>query len=236
MTATVASGLIDEVRPGAAVAVEAFDDDVPAPLFPAEEAMMTRSVDKRRAEFATARRCARAALAELGYPPAPLLAGPRREPLWPDGIVGSITHCAGYRAAVVARAGDLAGLGIDAEPHEPLPDRLIDAVAAPADRDELDRLHRSHPEICWDRLLFSAKESVYKVWYPIAGRWLGFEDAEVVFDPVAATFTAKLLVPGPPFGAGTLTGLTGRYAIGRGLVLTAIFLPVPGDGGTGPRS
>ena len=48
------------------------------------------------------------------------------------------------------------------------------------------------PAICWDRLLFSAKESVYKAWFRATGRWLGFEDAEVTIDPVARAFHARL--------------------------------------------
>ncbi len=196
-------------------------------LLPQEEALVAKTVDKRRAEFTTVRTCARIALSELGVPPAPLLSGPQREPLWPAGIVGSITHCDGYRAVAVARATDVASLGIDAEPHAALPDGILDRVSGPAER---ERLRGLPPGVHWDRLLFSAKESVYKTWFPLAGRWLGFEDADLTFfpgaDPVRGAFTARLLVADrPAVGGAPLTTLAGRYAVGGGLLGTVITLP-----------
>ncbi|MEU8613599.1 4'-phosphopantetheinyl transferase superfamily protein [Actinoplanes sp. NPDC048791] len=193
--------------------------DPPASLFPAEAALVANAVAKRKQEFTTVRTCARLALAELGVPPAPILPGVRGAPVWPDGIVGSMTHCAGYRAAAVARTSEAGGIGIDAEEHGPLPDGVLELVASPDERAHLAGLASARPEVCWERLLFSAKESVYKVWSPRTGEWLGFEEAAVSFDPEAATFTARVLVPGP------FSVLTGRYLVEDGLVLTAIALP-----------
>jgi 4'-phosphopantetheinyl transferase EntD len=195
-------------------------------LLPEEEALVANAVGKRRAEFTTVRTCARIALSELGVAPAPLLSGPKRQPLWPAGIVGSITHCDGYRAVAVARATDVVSIGIDAEPHAALPDGILDRVSVPAERAHLRDLP---PGVHWDRLLFSAKESVYKTWFPLAGRWLGFEEAAVEFapgpDPERGAFTARLLVTDRPTVAGAvLTTLPGRYAVGGGLLVTAIAL------------
>ena len=67
------------------------------------------------------------------------------------------------------------------------------------------------PGTCWDRLLFSAKESVYKAWFPLTRRWLGFEEADITIDPADGTFTARLLVPAPVAGGSPLTGFTGRW-------------------------
>jgi 4'-phosphopantetheinyl transferase EntD len=97
------------------------------------------AVPRRRAEFTTGRACARRALAELGVAPAAILSGDRREPLWPDGVVGAITHCAGFRAAAVGRATDYRSIGIDAEPDEPLVDGILELVSLPAERDQLRR-------------------------------------------------------------------------------------------------
>ncbi len=77
----------------------------------------------------------------------------------------------------------------------------------------------------WDRLLFSAKESVYKAWFPLAGRWLGFEDAIVAVDRGFGSFSARLLVPGPVLGGRELTGFSGRWLVREGLILTAIAQP-----------
>lgn len=95
--------------PHGAAGAEAFADGWVADMLPSEEALVARAVDKRRREFATGRDCARRALSQLGWDEVPILAGPKREPLWPAGIVGSITHCPGYCAAIVARSTSLLG-------------------------------------------------------------------------------------------------------------------------------
>ncbi|MFG1949346.1 4'-phosphopantetheinyl transferase [Nonomuraea sp. NPDC048826] len=210
-----APSVIAEVLPDV-VGVEAFADDLDVPLFPEEEALLTRSVEKRRREFTTVRACARAALGRLDVPPSPILPGLRGAPIWPSGIVGSMTHCDGYRACAVARKTEVLTLGIDAEPNRPLPDGVLDTVSDAAERAWIAGLLRADPRISWDRLLFSAKEAVYKAWFPLTRRWLGFEDATVTVRPDERTFHARLLVDGP------VSGFTGRWTVSRGLVVTAI--------------
>lgn len=244
--------VVAAVLPTSAVGAEAYDDELPAPLHPQEELLVARAVERRRKEFATARRCAREALATLGAPSGALLAGERREPLWPAGVVGSITHCVGYRAAAVARSGDLASLGLDAEPNAPLPDKVLESVSLPVEREHLAELAASRgagagdglaggvagadgmagagtsgdvAEVHWDRLLFSAKESVYKAWFPLARRWLGFGDAALTIDPAAGTFTARLLVAGPLPDEGPGHELVGRFRVSGDLLVTAVAVP-----------
>lgn len=219
--------VIGELLPAAAVVVDARGPLPGEALLPEEEPLVARAVEKRRAEFTTVRTCARRALGRLGLPPAPLLSGDKREPLWPAGVVGSLTHCAGYGAAAVAWASDLATVGIDAEPHDKLPDGVLERVSLPVEQRELRALPAG---VHWDRLLFSAKESVYKAWFPLARCWLGFEDARLAFtpgpDPTRGTFTAELLVPGlPPVAGRAVRVLPGHYAVGGGLLATAISLP-----------
>lgn len=214
--------MIEDLLPGVAAA-ETFQD-LPEPLYPEEEAAIGRAVAKRRDEFRTVRACARRALGDLGIVRPPMVPGTRGAPTWPAGIVGSMTHCAGYRAAAVARGVEVASLGIDAEPALPLPDGVLEAVALPAELTDLEALARERPGIAWDRLLFSAKESVYKTWYPLTGRWLGFEGARVRLDP-GGTFTATLLVPGPVVDGRQVCRFPGRWVCARGLVLSAILLP-----------
>ena len=74
----------------------------------------------------------------------------------------------------------------------------------------------------WGRLLFSAKECVYKAWFPLAKRWLGFEDAVVAVNPSADTFSARLLVRGPLLADRQLTALSGRWLVRDGMILTTI--------------
>jgi 4'-phosphopantetheinyl transferase EntD len=231
--------VIEEILPGTVVAVEARHDTVGTGLFPEEEALLARAVEKRRREFVTGRACARSALERLGFAAAPILPGRRGEPRWPAGAVGSITHCDGYRACAVARSSDLATIGIDAEPHEPLPDGLLGDIAKPEEMGWLGKLSRSRPEIHWDRLLFSAKEAVYKAWYPLAESWLGFEDAILTVDARSLSFSAQLLVPGPLFAGSQIAGFEGRWLVRDGLVLSAIVLAaearMDGEPGAGLR-
>jgi 4'-phosphopantetheinyl transferase EntD len=217
--------VIEEILPPEVAAAEAFDDAAPAVLFPAEEAAIARAVPKRRSEFATGRACARAALAKLGLPPSPILPGPRGAPQWPAGVAGSITHCAGYRASAVAHLTDVAGIGLDAEPNAPLPDGVLERIAVAQERAWLPELAAAVPGVSWDRLLFCAKESVYKAWFPLTRRWLGFEQAAITVDPQAGAFTAELLEPAEALDGRRLAGFTGRWLARDGLVLTAITVP-----------
>lgn len=221
-----------DILPSEVAVAEEFGDVLDVRLFPAEEAVIANAVDKRRREFSTARACARAALAKLGLPPVPIVPGLRGAPQWPPGVVGSITHCAGYRASAVARDHEVVTIGVDAEPHDRLPDRVLEAVASRGEQAGLAALAAIRPDVCWDRLLFSAKESVYKAWFPLTRRWLGFEEACVDFDPVRGTFTARLLVDGPVVNGVLLTGFDGRWLVSDGLVATAIVITAAGTGAT----
>jgi 4'-phosphopantetheinyl transferase EntD len=217
-----------------------------APM-PEEEPLIARSVAKRRNEFTTARHCARIALGQLGFPPVPILKGDKGEPCWPDGVVGSLTHTAGYRGAVVARSAAVRSVGVDAEPHDVLPDGVLDAISLEAERREIAAMAALSAGMHWDRILFCAKEATYKAWFPLTKRWLGFEDAHITFDvdtpgddagrataregagssgPVgsAGGFESAILVDGAALSGPPLTALRGRWSVNRGLVLTAIVL------------
>ncbi|MGC9665271.1 4'-phosphopantetheinyl transferase family protein [Planosporangium sp. 12N6] len=218
--------VIAALLPEPVASAEAFDDSAPCELFPDEERAIAKAVEKRRREFTTVRGCARRALAALGYPPVPIVPGPRGGPVWPEGVVGSMTHCAGYRAAVVAHAWDIATLGVDAEPNEPLPSGVLDVVALDEERRWVAAYLRDHPAVRWDRLLFSVKEAVYKAWFPLTRRWLDFDQAAVTVDPRHGAFHARLLVDGPVLADDSrLDRFTGRWAAGRDLLVTAIAVP-----------
>lgn len=218
--------MIEQLLPAGVIAVEAFEDVPDEPVFPGEEDLVANAVESRRREFVTARRCAREALAKLGHAPAPIRSGPMREPQWPAGLVGSITHTRGFRAAAAAPRSVLSSIGIDTEPNCPLPDGIEESVTVRGEPEMLAALARAVPVTHWGRLLFSAKESVYKAWYPLTGRWLGFEDARLTIDPTAGTFAAKLLVDGArEDGELPLTELRGRFLVARGLIATAVTMP-----------
>ncbi|OOK82686.1 4'-phosphopantetheinyl transferase superfamily protein [Mycobacterium kansasii] len=117
-------------------------------------------------------------------------------------------------------------VGIDAEPHDVLPNGVLDAISLPAERAELSR---SMPAgLHWDRILFCAKEATYKAWFPLTERWLGFEDAHITFDADASgmtgRFRSRILIDPSALSGPPLTTLSGRWSVERGLVLTAIVL------------
>jgi 4'-phosphopantetheinyl transferase EntD len=217
--------MIEDIVPPEVLVVEAFGDLPAVRLFAEEEAAIAHAVAKRRREFTTARGCARAALEKIGVPPVPIVPGLRGAPQWPPGVVGSITHCEGFRACAVARDSDIVTIGLDAEPHARLPDGVLDAVTSEAERIRLAELAQDMPTMCWDRILFCVKESVYKAWFPLTQRWLGFEDAAVDFDAVSRSFSARLLVAGPVVNGQVLTGFDGRWRVSGGLIVTAIVVP-----------
>jgi len=209
--------MIERLLPDSVVVVSTRQD-VGTELFEQERATVSRAVEQRRREFTTGRACARTALRRLGVAPVAIPAGERGQPLWPPGVVGSITHCRGYRACAVARVGELRSVGIDAEVHEPLPAGVLEQVAFGRER---TMAAGAGAGVHLDRLLFSAKETVYKAWFPLTGRWLGFEDVELSVDVGAETFRARLLVPGPVVDGRRLTELAGRWRVEDGVVATA---------------
>lgn len=243
--------MIEELLPPTVVAVETYGDETAdgaygaggpggATLYPEEQALVSRAVPKRVREFTLVRACARRAMEKLGVPPQPVLPGERGAPQWPAGLVGSMTHCEGYCAAALVQATDLASIGIDAEPHQPLPEGVLDSVALPTELAHLraltghvpglhgDPAHRD--PVHWDRLLFSAKESVYKAWFPLTGKWLDFSEADIAFTAAPGphpygTFRARLLVPGPVVDGRELGSFDGRWTVRSGLLATAVSVP-----------
>jgi 4'-phosphopantetheinyl transferase EntD len=221
MSATLLSGVLTP----RVVAAELYADPEDIAPLPEEEPLIARSVAKRRNEFVTVRYCARQALGELGVGPVPILKGDKGEPCWPEGVVGSLTHCEGFRGAVVGWSSDVRSVGIDAEPHDVLPKGVLDAISLPEERAKLGALPG---DLHWDRILFCAKEATYKTWFPLTHRWLGFEDARISFEVdgsgTAGTFVSRVLIDpaaehGPP-----LEVLRGRWSVRDGLALTAIVL------------
>lgn len=184
-----------------------FSDHADVALFPQEQAVIANSERDRHAGFATVRALAPAVPDDLGQVSLP--PGERGAPVWPTGVAGSMTHGAGYQA--VAHASDVLTIGIDAEPDAPLPDGVSDTIARPEEQGSLP----STTGAAWDRILFIAKESADKAWCPPGRTQLNADQATV---SIAAdgTFTAHILVPGPP------TEIIGRWTTSNGLIATAI--------------
>jgi 4'-phosphopantetheinyl transferase EntD len=150
-------------------------------LFPDEARVFAASVDKVRRASGAARIVARELLARLGHPGFPLLKAPAGAPIWPHGIVGSLAHDARVAIAAVARRSDVAALGIDVEPAESLPAEVLELVATPQERAQIA------DDLVQGRLLFAAKEAVYKAVYPLDQTFLEHHDVQVSFADRKAT-------------------------------------------------
>jgi 4'-phosphopantetheinyl transferase EntD len=221
--------MLETVLPGAVAFAETTTMLTRSVLAPVEADALGAAAPHRAAEFATGRSLARLALCGLGIRGATIARGGNREPVWPSGVVGSITHCTGYCAAAVATAETVRSVGIDAEPHGPLPPGILERIALPEEA-AWTRAHAG-AGIHWDRALFSAKESVFKTWFPVTRRWLDFDGARIAFTPVTSagalasgTFRAEFLVPAPTVGGTRIAAFDGRFFIDDGHVVTAIAL------------
>ena len=204
-------------------------------LLPEEEACLSpRAIAKRRREFTAGRVCARAALERLGIRGFPLVAGEDRSPVWPPGIVGSLSHCADSCGVAVSRRGAIAGVGLDIERARPLEGRVASIICTPAELRRIESLPDLPPGL-WTMIVFSAKESAYKCYHPIAKAFLDFHDVEIDLAPGAGTFTARILkerAADNTAGRRGIESLHGRYAwndahVFAGVTLTAAELQDP---------
>ncbi|HZU39943.1 MAG TPA: 4'-phosphopantetheinyl transferase superfamily protein [Solirubrobacteraceae bacterium] len=230
-TQTESGPLIAELLPPEVACAETREPGELSQLLAPEAGLIDRWAPRRVAEFAAGRACARRALSAIGHGDWPLLRGEDREPLWPTGVVGSITHTDGYCAAVAARAQQIATVGIDAEAHDHLPDGILGRISLPDEAAWVAA--RAGDGTHWDRVLFSAKETVFKAWFPLTRRWLEFEGARIELSPAPrapgeaqrGTFQATLLVEPPAVDGQPLEVLPGRFLITPELILAAITIP-----------
>jgi 4'-phosphopantetheinyl transferase EntD len=207
--------------PEGVVAEEALPALLLDELYPEERAQVVRAVDKRKAEYSTARVLVRRALSRLGAPAAPIVNDDERCPVWPAGIVGSITHTLGYCGVVVARPGVVESLGIDVEKDESVRVELYDKICTKAELTWLEGRPESERGLLV-RTIFSAKEAFYKAQFPLTRQYLGFHDVEIDLDVEAESFAITLSRDAGRFVAGD--GLEGRVAIRDGLIVSALSI------------
>lgn len=153
-------------------------------LYPEELALVMRAVDKRRREFSTGRWLARAGMLRMGIPVGPVSSGELREPLWPPGMIGSLSHSGNTCAFVGAPTSRYLGVGLDLELSAPPKAELANLILCPAEppgwRD---------PGLL--RLVFSAKEALYKCLHPVVRTFFDFHDVHLQLDFAAGAFSAR---------------------------------------------
>ena len=187
------------------VGVARISDCDPRTLFESEVRGIRNAVASRAREFAAGRTAARQALGQSVAIDTAL----DRTPLWPNGVAGSITHAAGFAVAAVSRRASMVGL--DLEPHEDLPEEIIETVLSPSERTRVGDLREA-------RLVFSLKECAYKAQFPLTRQIFGFDGFEVAWS--SGKFEAEFRQPVGDFDKGHV--LAGRYGIDGGFILSGI--------------
>lgn len=196
-----------------------YDDQ----LFPDELRYVARAVATRRAEFGTARVCARRALARLGLDAGPLVPDQDRSPRWPPGIKGSISHTKSCCAVAVTAASDVTGLGIDIEEDTPLRDALVRMICT--DEEQL-WIRTMAPQLAGHlaKLIFSAKEAFYKCQYGTTRAFIDFRDVQLKVDLGEGAFSvARIEREGEPWRR--LRDVRGRFRRAAGFIVTSAVLP-----------
>ena len=177
------SAALSALYPSGVHAAEALGQGHPSLLTAPELQCVSHCAEKRIRDFAGGRSCARQALLALGIAGFDLLAGEDRQPLWPDPVVGSITHTEGYSAAVVGLRSRFRGVGVDTEVVTAVNAQVWTQICGAAELRHLEALPAAQRPF-WAALVFAAKEAFYKCQFPSTSEWLEFTD--LVLAPTAA--------------------------------------------------
>ena len=151
-------------------------------LHPAEENYFSQlSSVSRKEHYRSGRICAGEVLSKLGARGQPVLRDPQtREPLWPEGISGAITHSGKWAAAAAGKTSDVLGIGIDLEDLERQVDsRISRHVCIPEEQKWLQECGEDFLEQNL-KIIFSAKESIFKAFFPYTRTYLHFHDARIL--------------------------------------------------------
>jgi 4'-phosphopantetheinyl transferase EntD len=168
-------------------------------IFHTEQKLVEKSCPKRKKEFVAGRITAKYILQSFGVENFPILTGKFREPVWPLGIVGSISHCSEYCFVAASSEKYTLSLGVDIEPNEPIAEELINYVLTDKEKDWIQYQKGKGGEgIHWSKAIFSAKESAYKCVFPLLKKYIDFKEVQTVFQPEEYSFRVNFLfVPHP---------------------------------------
>lgn len=155
--------------------------DALPPLLEAEQSLLTDGVaPKRRTEIQAGRHAAHLAMEDLGFPASPVMRAPSRAPIWPTGLTGSISHNDVYAVSIVSKLSAYRSLGIDIEESEALDRDLWSVILHESELENLG--NHPLPEALSAKVVFSAKESLFKALFPLTGQFLDFQDVCVELD------------------------------------------------------
>lgn len=201
------------------VSLASADPTIEHPVYPEEIAAVSNAVPKRLSEFTAGRVAARLALKQLGAPAMSVPMAPDRSPIWPPGLMGSITHTNSACLAAAAWENEVRMLGLDVEEDEALEEALYPVICSPTEQ----RWLQGQPNPGqMAKLIFSAKEAAYKAQYRLSQTLFDFDTFETEFDLENGQFSAIFQRDVSPFTVGST--LCGRFAIGHGFIATAVVV------------
>ena len=192
---------------------------------PLEAECVAGAVRKRRDEFAAGRVCAREGLAQCGIQGHPLLKNESRDPAWPPGIAGSITHTDGFCGAVVCTHRTYRGLGIDVECAGRVTKDLESKICVEEERQWLDREAEDRRALM-ATLVFSAKEAFFKCQFALTSQWIDFSMVTITVADPGASSGEFVLRPNQElevFGSVT-PPLVGRFVASDDHMMTGIAI------------
>jgi 4'-phosphopantetheinyl transferase EntD len=224
--ATLSAGFAS-LFPAGVVAAELRTPGDPSLLWPEEALAVEKAVPKRVQEFAAGRLCARRALAEFGVRDFALRAAPDRRPVWPELLVGSITHTAGLCAAVVAERGHLVALGLDTETAGAVKTELWPSICVAEEVTWLESLGAAARAVA-ATMIFSAKEAFYKCQYPVTEQRLNFSDLHVTaldWGGLQGSFAVSPTRPIAVFARSPVVpSIRGAYRLHEGFISAGVYL------------
>ena len=175
----------------------------------------------RRREFHDGRALATELIAEMGFPARDILVGAAGEPIWPPGVIGSISHTSEALAVAVAVDSAYASIGLDIEFERAVDMDLWPSICSTRELAWLHGLDEPTARI-QSTLLFSAKESGYKCQFPLTRQFLEFEQAEIRVDPERHSFAITFSEHTKIFKLGL--NIVGRYLHTRRHVVTFTWI------------
>lgn len=197
------------------------------PVSPAEEQLIERAVDKRKREFRAGRNASHALFNQLGIQHQDLLKGKQREPAWPQGWAGSISHTQGICMVVLASTQHVSSIGLDVELATPLNPELKELICRPEELIQINTLRtQMGTAYAYEKLIFSAKESVHKTYFPLNYHTLDFLDARIEIDWGNQTFQAFILNPEPQPNV-KIDSLHGSFLFHEDWIVTTIVHQAP---------
>ena len=227
LTASVATAQLQPLFPPTVVLRSAPIRDHFASLAESEQSCVTQAVQSRRAEFSTGRFLAADGLRELGVGAFPLERGSHNEPIWPPGIVGSISHSSGVCVVAMARTQDMKFIGIDVESSTANVTKISELILTPGEY-RYEAMCESVTLADLTRITFCAKEAIFKGVFPLVARFVDFKEVALEIDAGTQTFVARAGDDGR-LDQVLRTGI-GRFTIADSVLISSFFCEAPHPG------